>query len=341
MTTHQFDVALSFSSRQRNYVHLVAEELKASGANVFIDEDQQTAMWGRDLIEFFDSAFRQQSRYVVIFVSSDYATSEWTRRERRSALAAAVEDDRGMVLPARFDATELPELPPGIGYLSLAGVAPATLAQRIVEKLGGQLTLAPDRGDREEWWEYMLFADELEAGLTRLSARIRTLRMGVVRPSGAHLDADQKAPAVLRRWLAQVQMWVANVETLLAPAVTEAAFGADGEPGDADEIRYLAEAINGTFEGLADWAIDLRNTSCGSVELREAVDSLSQFAVQPLQQYADFVTPLVRDVRSITAQLRAGLDPVPAGIEMTLTASIPDEVEAEASRAIAAFGRSL
>jgi hypothetical protein len=40
---------------------------------------------------------------VVVFISADYADGEWTRLERRAALARAVAEAGVYVLPARFD----------------------------------------------------------------------------------------------------------------------------------------------------------------------------------------------------------------------------------------------
>jgi hypothetical protein len=41
------------------------------------------------------------------------------------------------VLPARFDDTELPGLRPTMGYVHLRQVAPLTLVEFVLKKLGG------------------------------------------------------------------------------------------------------------------------------------------------------------------------------------------------------------
>jgi hypothetical protein len=46
----------------------------------------------------------------VVFVSAEYAARDWTKLERRAALARAVRERREYVLPARFDDTPLPGL---------------------------------------------------------------------------------------------------------------------------------------------------------------------------------------------------------------------------------------
>jgi hypothetical protein len=130
-----FDVCLSFAGEQRDYVERIAVALKNAGLKVFYDQDGDIAasLWGRDLGEVLDYVYRQGSRFCVMFVSADYAAKAWTRHERRSALARAIEHDE-YVLPARFDDTELPGLRPTIAYLDLREIAPATLVEFVLKK---------------------------------------------------------------------------------------------------------------------------------------------------------------------------------------------------------------
>jgi hypothetical protein len=132
-----FDVCLSFAGEQRDYVERIAVALKNAGLKVFYDQDEEIAasLWGRDLEETLDYVYRQGSRFCVMFISADYADKAWTRHERRSALARAIEHDE-YVLPARFDDTELPGLRPTVSYLDLRQVAPATLVEFVLKKFG-------------------------------------------------------------------------------------------------------------------------------------------------------------------------------------------------------------
>ena len=132
-----FDICLSFAGEQRDYVERIARELKARGFKVFYDKDDEIAakLWGRDLGEVLDYVYREGSRFCLMFISEDYARKSWTRHERRSALARALNEEDGYVLPARFDDTELPGLRPTIGYLDLRETAPATLIDFVAERL--------------------------------------------------------------------------------------------------------------------------------------------------------------------------------------------------------------
>lgn len=132
----EYDVCLSFASEQRPYVEMVARGLKAAGLRCFYDEDETVKLWGKNLTEELDRIYRIASRYCVMFISADYAQKAWTRLERRLALARALGEEGEYVLPARFDDTELPGLPPTTAYLDLNDTASATLVEFIVEKVG-------------------------------------------------------------------------------------------------------------------------------------------------------------------------------------------------------------
>ncbi|MEZ0492362.1 toll/interleukin-1 receptor domain-containing protein [Kineococcus sp. TBRC 1896] len=132
----KYDVALSFAGEQRAYVDAVASSLKEASVKVFYDDYEKVELWGKDLYAHLDWVYRKASRYCVIFVSADYAKKVWTNHERRSAQGRAIQENSEYLLPARFDETDLPGLPPTVGYLDLASLGPAELAANIREKLG-------------------------------------------------------------------------------------------------------------------------------------------------------------------------------------------------------------
>ncbi len=135
-TPKQYDVVLSFAGEDRTYVEEVASFLEDKGVVVFYDKNEQASLWGKDLVEHFDSVFRNLGRYCVMFISRSYADKVWTSHERRSALARALEQRTEYLLPARFDETEIPGIRPTVGYVDLRSLAPAALGRLILEKLG-------------------------------------------------------------------------------------------------------------------------------------------------------------------------------------------------------------
>lgn len=129
----QYDVALSFAGEQREYVERVAESLRSAGASVFYDGFAD--LWGKDLPVEFERVYRSGSRYVIIFVSREYLAKAWTNVERQHALAGRIERQDDSVLPARFDAIDLPGLPPTVGYRDIGNTSPEELAAHVLAKL--------------------------------------------------------------------------------------------------------------------------------------------------------------------------------------------------------------
>ena len=120
----RWDVALSFAGAQRDYVEQVAQALQARGVRCFYDAEAEIELWGKYLAEELPAIYGDQAAVVVVFVSADYAARDWTRLERRAALARAVRERREYVLPARFDDTLLPGLLSDMVARSTCGPGP-------------------------------------------------------------------------------------------------------------------------------------------------------------------------------------------------------------------------
>ena len=153
----RWDVALSFAGAQRDYVERVAEALQARGVRCFYDADEQIELWGKYLAEELPAIYGEQAAAVVVFVSAEYAARDWTRLERRVALARAVRERREYVLPARFDDTPLPGLLSDMVTVDLRGRTPQQFAVMIAGKLaalGLAVSASPrDSGDAAQYAE--------------------------------------------------------------------------------------------------------------------------------------------------------------------------------------------
>jgi uncharacterized protein YidB (DUF937 family) len=143
----RWDVALSFSGAQRDYVGQVAAALKARGVRCFYDADEQVRLWGTHLAEELPRIYAEESAAVVVFISAEYAGQPWTRLERRAALARAVAEAGVYVLPARFDDSQLPGLLPDMVTVDLRLYTPEQFAGLVAEKMA-ELAGSPPGGPR-------------------------------------------------------------------------------------------------------------------------------------------------------------------------------------------------
>ncbi len=134
--TFEHDVALSFAGEDRDYVEMVAEQLRARGVSVFYDRYEQADLWGKDLYVHLTELYRNKARYTLMFISKQYKDKVWTNHERRAAQSRALEESSEYILPARFDDTEIPGILPTTGFIDLRTHSPVQVALLLCEKLG-------------------------------------------------------------------------------------------------------------------------------------------------------------------------------------------------------------
>jgi hypothetical protein len=136
-SSRTYQVALSFAGEDRDYVEKVASKLKEMKISVFYDKFEEANLWGTNLLDYLSNVYGKQSRFVVMFISKHYAIKAWPTVERQSIQARAIRENRIVVLPARFDDTELPGLPSTVAYVDLRAKTPDELAEAIAKKLSG------------------------------------------------------------------------------------------------------------------------------------------------------------------------------------------------------------
>ena len=135
-TNYDYDVALSFANEQRPFADVLSYLLKSHGIRVFYDIDERAELWGKNLVDYLSDLYFNRSQLCVALVSADYLRKEWTNLERQAAQARAFRDkDQVYLLPVRFDSSELPGLPPTVGYLD-EKIGVEEVFRLIMRKLG-------------------------------------------------------------------------------------------------------------------------------------------------------------------------------------------------------------
>ena len=132
----EYDVGLSFAGEQRDFVQNFADELKAHGIRVFLDEYEKAGLWGKDLYAHLAEIYQNKCRYCILFASADYATKVWPNHELRSAQARAIEQKEEYILPVRVDDTKIPGLRDTIHYVDFNEISLEELVQITLKKLG-------------------------------------------------------------------------------------------------------------------------------------------------------------------------------------------------------------
>ena len=261
--TYEFDVAVSFAGEDRELVEEIVSRLKDAGVRVFYDTDYQAAMWGEDLVEYLDQVYRLKARYAIMFISRFYAEKMWTRHERRSALARALEQRSAYVLPVRLDSTALEGLRPTLGYLDARLVGPDGIVSATLAKLTGTppaqpaaITRVPrTEAERQQVllvrpraWEYLYFAGQLLHERNKIEAKYRDHKIHYARSTG---EVVRPADIVgyISRMASDSERLVSKLSMLVNDeAALERAFGAPGQAGDPDMLAHLAMRWNSVYE---------------------------------------------------------------------------------------------
>ena len=133
----KYDVALSFAGEDRKHAKALADLLQLGGYSSFYDENELANLWGKNLYDYLSSVYKDRARYCVMFLSEHYGRKLWTNHERQNAQARAFQENREYILPVRPDDTEIPGIPPTVGYLDLRSMTIEEVYEALVQKLSG------------------------------------------------------------------------------------------------------------------------------------------------------------------------------------------------------------
>ena len=164
----KYDVALSFAGEDREHAKALRDLLIDGGYEPFYDEDELANLWGKNLYDYLSSIYKDQAHYCVMFLSKHYEQKLWTTHERQMAQAKAFKENREYILPVRLDDTEIPGIPPTVGYLDLRSSSIEEIYEALDKKLSGTTpkTAATDRTTSSDvervTTEYVLFISEDE-----------------------------------------------------------------------------------------------------------------------------------------------------------------------------------
>lgn len=132
-----YDVALSFSGKERDFVRRVKDYLEQREIFVFMDEDYPITIWGKDLKKTFDCIYDGHAKYYIIFVSKNYVESINTLYEFSAILRNLYEKGTSEILQILLDDTTLNFLPP-IGAIKISNYDSVQAGKEIIKKLQGE-----------------------------------------------------------------------------------------------------------------------------------------------------------------------------------------------------------
>ena len=80
-TPEMYDFAFSFAGEDRKLVNSVKKELIKQNYTIFYDNDLQHNLLGKDLYSYLRDMYKNKCKFVVCFISKNYAKKVWTTLE--------------------------------------------------------------------------------------------------------------------------------------------------------------------------------------------------------------------------------------------------------------------
>lgn len=137
ISKHSFDVALSFPGETREFVEQVALELERRiGPNSYFYDNNYVAQLARPSLDtLLQDIYRNRSRLVVVFLSTDYQRKDWCGIEFRAVRDIIRERDHLRIMFVRTDDGSVDGVFETDGYLDARLFSPADIAEFIHERL--------------------------------------------------------------------------------------------------------------------------------------------------------------------------------------------------------------
>lgn len=105
---YEYDVAVSFSGKDRSLVAELVKSLEMRGVEVFYDFNETARLWGKDLEIELAQIYAQEARFMVVCLSQSYPLRDWTRFELEVGRRAAAKRTSEYLLPLHLERALLP-----------------------------------------------------------------------------------------------------------------------------------------------------------------------------------------------------------------------------------------
>jgi hypothetical protein len=137
ITTHVFDVALSFPGEVRPFIEKIVEELEKNiGPNSYFYDNNYVSQLARPSLDtLLQDIYRKRSKLVVVFLCSDYQRKEWCGIEFRAIKEIIMERDNKKIMFVKMDDGTVDGVFKTDGYIDSRRYQPKDIAHFIQERI--------------------------------------------------------------------------------------------------------------------------------------------------------------------------------------------------------------
>jgi hypothetical protein len=136
ITTHVFDVALSFPGEVRPFIEKVVEELEKNiGPNSYFYDNNYVSQLARPSLDtLLQDIYRKRSKLVVVFLCGDYQRKEWCGIEFR-AIKEIIMEREDKIMFVKMDDGIVDGIFKTDGYIDGRKYQPKDIARFIQERI--------------------------------------------------------------------------------------------------------------------------------------------------------------------------------------------------------------
>jgi hypothetical protein len=333
--TYKYDIAVSFAGEQRSFVEEVVRGLGLPKDRVFYDADYKAELLGEDLAEVFTNLYRDETRYVAMFISREYADKEWCRVERRAALRKRMMVKGAYILPIRLDTTKLDEVEGLLGTIGdldglregVAGVAEVLRAKlEIAFAAEGSVAADVDEDGAPEFatiqvtqeglvtllqerphaWPWAAFASVLVQRKEAMKIARQDHQLGFAHPNGLRIDTYAELHTIVKNTLFDAEQVGERLRGFLENDAFASVFGErfEEETADPDGIVHAATRLMDFYDRYLQLAERIRGASARA-DYVNAIDTCARIVDEPLSGMDDFIDEYVAMVEAMPARLLA------------------------------------
>lgn len=137
ISTHSFDVALSFPGEVRPVVEQIAQELeRLIGPNSYFYDNNYVSQLARPSLDtLLQDIYRNRSKLIVVFIGGDYQLKDWCGIEFRAIKEIIMERDHKKIMFVKMDTGSVDGVFKTDGYVDSQRFSPQEIAHFIQERV--------------------------------------------------------------------------------------------------------------------------------------------------------------------------------------------------------------
>lgn len=137
ISTHSFDVALSFPGEVRPVVDQIAQELeRLIGPNSYFYDNNYVSQLARPSLDvLLQDIYRNRSKLIVVFIGGDYQLKDWCGIEFRAIKEIIMERDHKKIMFVKMDDGSVDGVFKTDGYVDSQRFSPQEIARFIQERV--------------------------------------------------------------------------------------------------------------------------------------------------------------------------------------------------------------